>query len=87
MSIKKYHYWCQYKDGQQSEIGNREPLHNYVKQPVTPAPSFSVGESYSFLTIFLMRCAAATWCTEQSKASEFLVFTVHYYSQSLLLSD
>jgi len=38
---------------------------------VTPAPNFSVGESYSILTIFLMRCAAATWCAEQSKEREF----------------
>lgn len=71
MSTKAYHYWCQYKDGQQSEIGNRKQLHNCVKQSVTPAPSFSVGESYSVLIIFLMRCAAATWCSEQSKESEF----------------
>ena len=70
MSIKEYHYWCQYKDGQQSEIGSREPQHIYVRQPVTPATSFSVGDSYSVLTIFLMRCAAATWCSEQSKESE-----------------
>jgi hypothetical protein len=71
MSIKEYHYWCQYTDGQQSEIGNREPLHIYVKQPVTPATIFSEGESYSILTIFLMRCTAATWRSAQSKESEF----------------